>query len=88
MYTIHFHVSGRVQGVFFRAEARRTAVNLGLTGWVRNLSDGCVEGMATGERDQLDEFKEWLAHGPPYAHVKDLEIENVELKEFAKFEIL
>lgn len=60
---IHFYVSGRVQGVYFRATTQATARQLGLTGWVRNLPDGRVEGVACGEGKQLDKLVTWL-QGP------------------------
>lgn len=51
----HVYVSGRVQGVFFRAETANLAHNLGLTGWVRNLSDGRVEALFEGEKEKVEE---------------------------------
>lgn len=62
---IHITVSGRVQGVFFRASARETAVKLGLLGWVRNLSDGRVEAVFEGEEGPLFSILEWCRQGPP-----------------------
>lgn len=71
MHNTHqFIVSGRVQGVGFRAAARDRAVALGLAGWVRNLTDGRVEACATGDADALDALRAWLAHGPPAAGVE------------------
>lgn len=72
---IRYVVSGRVQGVFFRASARQEAQRLGLTGWVRNLPDGRVEVLACGEQASLDQFREWLREGPPDAHVESVEEE-------------
>lgn len=66
----YFLVSGRVQGVFFRASTRDTAKALGLSGWVRNRDDGCVEGIACGESAALTEFHDWLGHGPADARVE------------------
>lgn len=85
--TIHFIVSGRVQGVFFRASTRQSANELGLCGWVRNLPDGRVEGMASGESKDIARFKAWLGRGPEMAKVQDVQIEEVELQEFAGFEV-
>ncbi len=68
--TYCFTVSGRVQGVSFRAAARHAAQRLGLRGWVRNTSDGCVEGVAAGDRRALDEFRDWLWQGPAAAAVE------------------
>jgi acylphosphatase len=62
-------VSGRVQGVFFRASAREEAERLGITGWVRNVPGGQVEVLACGTERQLAALREWLHQGPPLAHV-------------------
>ncbi len=66
---VHCIVRGRVQGVFFRAASQREARRLGLTGWVRNLSDGSVEVVAEGEDDRLKEFIQWAQRGPSAARV-------------------
>ncbi len=63
-------VYGYVQGVFFRAFASRRAVELGLTGYVRNLPEGTVEVNAEGERKQLDQLIGYLKVGPPSAKVE------------------
>ena len=68
-------VSGRVQGVFFRASARKQAVVLGLTGSAKNLADGRVEVIACGDKHNLAKLKSWLAQGPPMAQVDDVECE-------------
>ena len=64
-----YHVSGKVQGVYYRASAREAARGLGLSGWVRNLPDGRVEAVAAGSPAALAEFERWLAQGPPRAEV-------------------
>ena len=64
-----FLVSGRVQGVFFRASAREEAVRLGLTGYARNLRDGRVEVVACGSDEALAGLERWLQTGPPLAQV-------------------
>jgi len=71
---VHIYVSGRVQGVFYRSNTRRRALELGLTGWVRNLPDGRVEIVAEGEREKLERLIEWCGRGPPLARVEGLEI--------------
>lgn len=68
--TRYFFVSGRVQGVFFRASARDMARALELRGWVRNRDDGCVEGIACGHAAALHEFHDWLGQGPTAAQVE------------------
>ncbi len=82
-----FRVSGRVQGVFFRASCKKKADELGLVGWVRNCSNGDVEGVARGRDDQLAQFRAWLQTGPPMASVDKLEFETSELESFNGFAI-
>ena len=62
-------VTGRVQGVFFRASAQRKAHALGIVGHARNLADGSVEVLAMGTASALEEMRAWLAVGPPAARV-------------------
>ena len=83
----HFLISGRVQGVYFRGAASDAAREMGVTGWVRNLSDGRVEGVACGEPAMLDAFARWLAHGPPHAHVTNVVTREVEPQTYADFSI-
>lgn len=71
---MHVIVSGRVQGVGFRAFAVRTARALGLRGMVRNLPDGRVETRAVGPESRLAAFRDALREGPPAARVSDLAI--------------
>lgn len=67
-------ISGRVQGVFYRASAQQQAVKLGLSGWVRNLLDGRVELLACGDQAALEELEKWLQIGPDYAKVSNIEV--------------
>ncbi|MBL7048102.1 MAG: acylphosphatase [Nitrospira sp.] len=69
---LHLYISGRVQGVFYRASTRDMAVRLGLKGWVRNLPDGYVEAVFEGTEDELQEAIQWCQKGPPGAHVLDI----------------
>jgi acylphosphatase len=71
-------VSGRVQGVFFRASCTEQARRRGLGGWVRNLPDGRVEAVFEGEEPQVDEMIEWCRHGPPGARVDAVETQAQE----------
>lgn len=73
---MHCLVSGRVQGVAFRASAQAEADRLGITGWARNLADGRVEVLACGERESLERFREWLDEGPPPAQVEHVAVEQ------------
>lgn len=68
-------VSGRVQGVWFRAGTREQAQRLGLTGYARNLPDGSVEVLACGADNALSELKRWLQQGTAAARVDDLQCE-------------
>lgn len=69
----HYHVSGRVQGVWYRGSARDEARRLGLSGWIRNRADGTVESVACGSPEALGEFKAWLHQGPSGARVDSVE---------------
>jgi len=71
---VHLYVSGRVQGVFYRSNTRRKALELGLTGWVRNLPDGRVEAVVEGEEGQVEKLIQWCRRGPPLAAVTGLEV--------------
>lgn len=73
MAAARFLVSGRVQGVFYRASTREQARRLDLTGHARNLPDGCVEVLAYGPPEALDALERWLWQGPPAAEVAGLE---------------
>jgi acylphosphatase len=73
---IHGVVSGRVQGVCFRAAAQDRARELGVVGWVRNLPDGRVEVRACGEHDRVDAFQGWLEEGPPAASVEAVSVDT------------
>ncbi len=83
----HLRVSGRVQGVFFRAWTREQADSLGLSGWVRNCADGSVEAEVHGELEAVDELVGRLRKGPPAAMVTGLEVEEVEPGPRLPFEI-
>ncbi len=72
MTCARFIIRGRVQGVFFRASTRDRALRLGLTGHAKNLADGSVEVVASGQREAVDELDGWLHHGPPAAVVEDV----------------
>ena len=69
-------VSGRVQGVFFRASTASRAVALGVTGHAINLADGRVEILACGTADVVEALCRWLERGPPGARVDQLSIED------------
>ena len=85
---IHVFVSGRVQGVFFRYETRKTAKDLGIKGWVRNLPDGRVEVIAEVDKDKIDNLIEFLKKGTPAARIDKVDVETEEYQnEFEDFTI-
>ena len=65
-------IHGRVQGVYFRDSMRQQARQLGITGWVRNRSDGTVEAVVSGNREAVARMIDWARHGPPAAKVTDI----------------
>jgi acylphosphatase len=67
-------ISGRVQGVYFRASARDVARAQRLSGWVRNRLDGDVEAVVEGEKDAVQAFIAWCHDGPPGAHVTAVQV--------------
>jgi acylphosphatase len=71
------YVSGRVQGVWYRASAQKEAKKLAITGWARNLDDGRVEVFACGSVEQLQKFFEWLQQGPQLAVVEECTYEEL-----------
>jgi acylphosphatase len=85
----HVWISGRVQGVFFRAHTCKTARSLGLTGWVRNLSDGRVEAVFEGDDVAVEAMLAWCRTGTPPARVDHLEaLEETATGAFSDFEIV
>ena len=77
----HYLISGRVQGVGYRAFAHRTAERLGLKGWVRNLGDGRVEALIQGSEEQIRRLEVELKQGPSHALVERLNCRIVETSE-------
>ncbi len=92
MERMYLHIYGIVQGVFYRSSASSMGSSLGLTGWVRNCSDGSVEIVADGERSKLDAFLRWCRKGPEDARIDNIKVEYTTLKsessEFNKFSIV
>ncbi len=85
---MHVIVSGRVQGVNFRRYTQQTAQGLGVSGWVRNLPDGAVEGCFEGEASAVDALVAWCKEGPSYARVDRLELrEEPFAGEFTGFQV-
>jgi len=85
---VHAYISGRVQGVFYRASTYEKARELGLEGWVRNLPDGRVELFCQGPSEQVDRLLEWCKVGPPAARVHAIEATTQKPKEeYVSFEV-
>ena len=86
---VHIFVSGKVQGVYFRQNTSLKAQELGIVGWVRNLSDGRVESVMEGLEVNIDKMISWCKSGPKDALVTDVKIMNEEYKkEFFTFDII
>ncbi|QCJ48034.1 acylphosphatase [Haloprofundus sp. MHR1] len=83
----HVFVTGRVQGVFYRANTRDTANERGVDGWVRNLDDGRVEAVFEGVPDAVDSMVEWCESGSPDAEVDDVKAEYEEPEGLDGFEV-
>ncbi len=86
--TLHVRITGRVQGVAYRAWTRSTAMRLGLAGWVRNTHDGAVEALVQGDRDTVERMITAFYDGPGAAQVTQVETEPVEdVPDMSGFEI-
>ncbi len=84
---IRCRVSGRVQGVWFRASTRQQAERLGVSGSAHNLPDGGVEVVACGEASALKLLQQWLWQGPEHAQVEDVQCDTLQLPVSAGFTI-
>jgi acylphosphatase len=82
-----FLISGRVQGVGYRAYAVESAGKAGVAGWTRNLEDGRVEVEASGTKQQLDEFEELLRKGPRFSDVQEVAVVEAVVAEGREFVI-
>lgn len=82
-----FRITGRVQGVFFRASTREIALQLSLTGYAKNLPDGTVEVFACGTPEAIEKLAVWLRDGPRMATVSEVRSELLEYHDLAGFSI-
>lgn len=85
---IKLKIFGRVQGVLFRASAKREAEKLGITGFVRNEPDGSIYLEAEGQEDDLNKFLGWCSHGPIMAKVIRVEEEEAPVRNLTDFKVL
>ncbi len=82
------HIYGKVQGVFYRANAMRTAYELGVMGWVKNEDDGSVVVAAEGSKDKLEKLVKWCKQGPSFANVQQVIYSEGPLENFKGFRII
>jgi len=87
MMSVHVRVSGRVQGVYYRAYTRDRAKSLGINGWVRNIPGGGVEAVLEGERRKVGEMLNAMKSGPSGSVVLGMELSEIEAKGYNDFEI-
>jgi acylphosphatase len=87
LQTISITVGGIVQGVYYRQSTKEKALELGISGIVKNLPDGNVHILATGTGDQLDQLVQWCKQGPRNAVVNSVNVEEVEEQKFFGFTI-
>jgi acylphosphatase len=80
-------ITGKVQGVFYRASARQKAEELSIKGFAQNLPNGNVLIEAEGEEEQLKKLVAWCSQGPPRAHVKEVKVEAGTVTGFLSFSI-
>lgn len=86
MRSVHLKITGKVQGVFFRASAQKQALELHLTGWVRNSGD-FVEAVVSGSGTDVAFFIEWAHIGPERARVQQVEVTEMPYQDFKEFVI-
>lgn len=83
----HILVKGKVQGVFFRKNAKQLAAELNILGWIKNTDEGHVEILAQADKNAVEQFIQWCWQGPPRADVEKVETEdaaiNNDLKRFS-----
>lgn len=86
---IRVRITGRVQGVYFRAETQSAANRIGVYGWVRNARDGSVEAVFEGREDRIREMIAWCWKGSPFSRVEEVTVsEEPYRNEFRDFQIM
>ena len=84
----HVKFNGKVQGVFFRANTERKAIELQLFGWVKNFEDGSVQAVFEGPKNKIQQIIQWCSKDQPYAKVNDVEVTWESYRnEYDEFEI-
>jgi acylphosphatase len=87
MNHVSIRISGKVQGVYFRASTKATAEKFGIKGFVRNESDGSVYIVAEGEEESLKQFVAWCHHGPSHAEVSNVDLNEGPVQGHTSFDI-
>ena len=88
METMHLIITGKVQGVFYRASAKKKAAEFSIRGWIKNTTEGNVEVMITGNKQQVENFVLWCKSGPDKAKVDNVHVSRHEFEEFDSFRIV
>lgn len=88
MKHINIKVTGKVQGVFYRASTKAVADQMGIKGFVKNEKDGSVYIEAEGDEATLSIFLEWCNEGPDKSVVENIEVQDGELKNYRNFEVV
>ena len=88
MSTVHLHIQGRVQGVFFRASAKEVADKLGVKGWIKNSWDDDVEAIISGNEEAVQQFIQWCWRGPQKAVVTNVIVTTKEETTFKDFSVI
>ena len=84
----HVMISGRVQGVFFRAYTQRAAQERGISGWVMNTRDGRVEAVLEGEKEKVEDMIRWCHQGSPHSRITEVSVDWEEYSgEFRDFSV-
>lgn len=83
----HVFISGKVQGVFYRANTKEMATQMEIDGWVKNLNDGRVEAVFEGGRNDIEKMIDWCWEGSPQANVEDIDVSWEDPKDIDGFEI-
>lgn len=88
MKTVHLLISGKVQGVFYRASAKDEAESLSIKGWIRNTENGAVEATVTGSEEAIERFINWCKQGPSQARVDEVAVTQKPDEGFREFKII
>ncbi len=88
MKSVTMVITGRVQGVFFRTSAKDHADRLGVKGWIKNESNGCVTAHVEGDDAAVEKFIAWCGHGPDAAKVEHVEMSDAPFESAEGFSAL